>query len=177
MKTPFSFIGMLAGVALIATPSLAQIVDKSAGDWLIRGRAIAVMPEESSTISVIGGEAKVDEAYMPELDISYFFSDNFATELILSTTNHSAQAVGTALGTVDVGDVWLLPPTLTAQYHFAPKTGISPYVGAGINMTLFYDSGSWHHGDEHEIFRQCWPCSSSRCRLRVIQRLDFQRGC
>ncbi|MFP3480474.1 OmpW family outer membrane protein, partial [Burkholderia sp. SIMBA_057] len=32
----------------------------------------------------------------------------------------------------------LLPPTLTAQYHFFPKERVSPYVGAGINYTLFY---------------------------------------
>lgn len=77
---------------------------------------------------------------MPELDISYFFTDHVAAELVLTSTKHDAKAVGTALGTVDLGDVWLLPPVLTMQYHFAPKSTISPYVGAGLNLTLFYNA-------------------------------------
>lgn len=125
-------------VASPAVTAYAQGSEKSAGDWLVRGRIVAVTPDESSTIGVIGGEAAVDTAYMPELDIGYFFTDNIATELVLTTTNHDARAVGTALGDVDLGDVWLLPPTLMVQYHFAPKGAISPYIGAGLNLTLFY---------------------------------------
>ena len=41
---------------------------------------------------------------------------------------------------VDLGSVWVLPPTLTAQYHFNNSTGIVPYVGAGINYTFFYNA-------------------------------------
>jgi len=125
-------------VASIVTPAIAA--GKNAGDWLIRGRVIAIAPGESSTISAIGGEAKVDTAYVPELDISYFFTDNIAAELVLATTEHDAEAVGTTLGTVDLGDVWLLPPTLSLQYHFAPDATVSPYVGGGINWTLFYNA-------------------------------------
>ena len=38
-----------------------------------------------------------------------------------------------------MGSVWLLPPTLTLQYHFAPTSRFSPYVGAGLNYTIFYN--------------------------------------
>ena len=38
-----------------------------------------------------------------------------------------------------MGSVWLLPPTLTVQYHFAPTSRFSPYVGAGLNYTIFYN--------------------------------------
>ena len=30
------------------------------------------------------------------------------------------------------------PPTLTLQYHLAPTGKIRPYVGAGVNYTVFY---------------------------------------
>ena len=43
-----------------------------------------------------------------------------------------------ALGNVDVGSVWVLPPTLTVQYHFMPHSAFSPYIGAGINVSFFY---------------------------------------
>lgn len=138
------FRSCLYGVSVIAALGagsldvLAQGVDKSAGDWLIRGRVVAVVPDESSTIDVIGGSAAVDEAYMPEVDFSYFFTDNVAAELVLTSTNHDVTAEGTALGDVDLGDVWLLPPVLALQYHFAPKATVSPYLGAGVNLTLFY---------------------------------------
>lgn len=142
MFKPFQTAVAIAALGLLSTPltALAQGLGKNAGDWLVRGRIVAVVPDESSTITVIGGEAEVDEAYMPELDISYFFTDNVAAELVLTSTKHAAQAVGTALGTVDLGDVWLLPPVLTVQYHFAPKATVSPYVGAGLNLTLFYNA-------------------------------------
>ena len=31
----------------------------------------------------------------------------------------------------------MLPPSLTAPYHFNPEGKIRPYVGAGINGTIF----------------------------------------
>lgn len=41
-------------------------------------------------------------------------------------------------GGVNLGDAWILPPTLTLQYHFTPHSTFSPYVGAGINYSMFY---------------------------------------
>jgi outer membrane protein len=32
-----------------------------------------------------------------------------------------------------------LPPTLSLQYHFLPDGRIRPYVGAGLNATIFFD--------------------------------------
>ena len=75
----------------------------------------------------------------PEVDFSYFFTDNIALELIAATTRHSIKARNTSLGTVDVGKVTLLPPTLTVQYHFWPRQAFSPYLGVGVNYTVFFD--------------------------------------
>ncbi|MBN8930529.1 MAG: OmpW family protein, partial [Rhizobium pusense] len=38
-----------------------------------------------------------------------------------------------------LASTWVLPPTLTAQYHFNPKGAVRPYVGAGINYTIFWN--------------------------------------
>lgn len=48
---------------------------------------------------------------------------------------------GSALGEVDLGRVWALPPTLTPQFHPFPQARVSPYVGGGINYTFFYSEG------------------------------------
>ena len=128
---------LLAAVAAaaIATPAFAE-----QGDWLIRGRLIHVAPNESAEIGTIGGDVDIATSIVPELDITYFVSEHFAAELILGVTPHDVTAVGTALGDVDLGDVTLLPPTLTAQYHFSPGEAFSPYVGIGVNFTHFFDA-------------------------------------
>ncbi|WP_262690371.1 OmpW/AlkL family protein [Kordiimonas aestuarii] len=123
-------------VLTAAAPAMAEGGDSP---WLVRLRAIDVVPEESSKVS-IGGEAKVNSRIVPELDITYFWSRNVATELILATTKHDVQAIGTAIGDVDLGDSWVLPPALLLQYHFNPEGGVKPYLGAGVNYTFFYNT-------------------------------------
>lgn len=116
----------------------------SDSSWLVRLRAIDVVPDaSSSTISLIGGNVtKISDQGTGELDFSYFYNPNFAAELILATTRHSVQATNTALGTVNLGKVSVLPPTLTAQYHVHLTDAIKPYIGAGVNYTHFYNVSS-----------------------------------
>lgn len=38
-----------------------------------------------------------------------------------------------------VAEVTHLPPTLSLQYHFLPDSAFQPYLGAGANLTYFYD--------------------------------------
>jgi len=135
-KTTMAIVAV--GLFCFSLASAATAQEKS--PWLIRARGIAVVPDESSTISVIGGQVAAETAYVPELDFSYFFTENIAVELILATTNHDAVAVGSVLGDVPLGDVQLLPPTLTLQYHFPLGGRVKPYIGAGINYTFFFDA-------------------------------------
>jgi len=135
---------LMATSALVGTAAYAQD-----NPWMIRGRVIGVLPDESGDLSVAGtplpGGVDIADQYVPELDITYFFNDNIAVELILAVTPHDVEAVSVTVpgaldnATVDLGDVWLLPPTLTLQYHFDTGTQLKPYVGAGINATLFFD--------------------------------------
>lgn len=115
--------------------------------WQIRLRALSVVPNESATIEAIGGDTKLSNAYVPELDISYFFNKNLAVELILATTNNDVDAISTTAGDIPLGDVWLLPPTLTLQYHFDGDI-VHPYFGAGLNYTLFYNESAGKVADE-----------------------------
>lgn len=111
--------------------------NKDFSKWQFRLRGIAVAPDESASIDVIGGDVDISSAFVPELDITYFFTKNWSAELILATTKHDVKAINTAAGDIDLGEVWLLPPTLLAQYHFTGGKMV-PYVGAGVNLTLFY---------------------------------------
>jgi outer membrane protein len=117
------------------------LVGKEAGSFMIRARAIGVIPQDSSSsISTIGGTVSTTNSAAPELDFSYFLTDNIAFELIAATTKHDLYANGSALtpGSYHVGSTWVLPPTLLVQYHFMPHERFSPYVGAGLNVSFFY---------------------------------------
>lgn len=124
-------------VVLFANFQLNAQENETNYNWQVRLRGIAVIPNESATIEAIGGDVAISNAFVPELDFTYFFNKNLAVELILGTTRHDVKAVSTAVGDIDLGDVWLLPPTLTLQYHLNTET-VRPYIGVGLNYTLFY---------------------------------------
>lgn len=131
--------GMMAATLLAANPAAAQTAEfktKQAGDILIRGRVLGVVPDEDVDSNTLAGEGKIDNDAIPELDFSYFVTDNIALELIAGTSQHDV----TWNDGKDLGSVRLLPPTLTLQYHFMPESRWSPYIGAGVNYTFFYDS-------------------------------------
>ena len=109
--------------------------------WQVRLRAVGVAPDESAKIGIIDGDVAISNALIPELDFTYFFTEHFAAELILGTAKHDVEAINTLAGDVNLGSVWLLPPTLTAQYHFytSDQKVFKPYIGAGVNYTLFYN--------------------------------------
>lgn len=100
----------------------------------VRIRAINVSPDESSSVN-IGGHVDASNRIAPEIDFTYFLTDHLAAELIAATTKHDLKYTGN----VDLGDAWILPPTLTLQYHFTPDSKFSPYIGAGINYSMFYN--------------------------------------
>ncbi len=132
----------VSAAALIMAGITSVSAAKEAGDLLMRGRAIYVVPDEDATTS-IGGNVGINNDIVPELDFTYFVTDNIGVELILATTKHHVTAVDTALGaSASLGSVMLLPPTLTLQYHFNPKGDFSPYIGAGVNYTFYYDESA-----------------------------------
>ena len=125
-------------VALFASSIVFAQTDYS--KVMLRARGVAVLPSPSADIEVIGGDVDISNAFIPELDISYFFSENIAVELILGTSRHEVTATGTSAGDINLGEVSLLPPTLTLQYHFVGESPIKPYVGAGLNYTIFFNA-------------------------------------
>jgi len=134
---------MRRSLILIAALTAATVQQASAeqGDWLVRLRAIGVIPTEnvSDVLPAFpGGSATVENAYVPELDFTYFFTDNIGAELILATSPHSLEGTGTLATLGEIADVMALPPTLTFQYHFNPRGRVRPYVGVGVNYTIFY---------------------------------------
>jgi outer membrane protein len=124
--------------------------------WMIRLRAIVVDPRDDVTIDQLpGGSADWSTSVVPELDITYFFTPNIAAEFILGVTRHKATGKGTVTGGaapglnmngLPIGKTWLLPPTLTLQYHFTNFGAFKPYIGAGVNYTVFFSEKAANAG-------------------------------
>ena len=111
------------------------------GDWLVRLRGIIVSPTENSSAvlpAFPGGTVSVDDAIVPELDFTYFLTDNIGAELILATSPHDISGEGSLSALGEIADSMVLPPTLLLQYHFLPDSKVRPYIGAGVNWTIFY---------------------------------------
>lgn len=149
---------LVLALAAAFAPALAQA---EAGDIVVRLRATHVAPDESSSLGATttanlggagvtgtvaygseGAQLQVGSNTIPEIDFSYYITKNIAAELILAVgTRHDVSVSGTGgiLNSRDLGSVNLLPPTLTAQWHFMPDTMFDPYVGAGVAYVLGMD--------------------------------------
>lgn len=146
--TVFAAQPVLAADAIIAplAPQMTEALPVALSPWQIRLRALGVITENSGHVNEVPGSGlKYSNTVVPELDISYYFTNNLAAELILGTTYANINGKG-AIDGMDVGKVWLLPPTLTMQYHFTNFGAFKPYVGAGVNYSIFYNQKS-HDAD------------------------------
>ena len=122
----------------------------------MRLRGIVVAPNDDSGLislhtggvatSLTGSGVGVNNSFTPEVDITYMFQNNWGIEIIAALTNHDVALTGpgtvlTGLGLsddFDIFDTYVLPPTVTLQYHFMPENKIRPYVGVGVNFTAFF---------------------------------------
>ncbi|PRD45291.1 hypothetical protein C5748_03575 [Phyllobacterium phragmitis] len=134
--------GHEAAAADLITAPQAPVAEAPAAlsPWQFRLRALGVITNDKGSVDQIpGSDLSYSDTVIPELDITYYFTDNFAAELILGTTKANIDGGGAIGGLGKLGDVWVLPPTLTLQYHFTNFGAFKPYVGAGVNYTIFYN--------------------------------------
>ncbi|MET0274013.1 MAG: OmpW family outer membrane protein [Phenylobacterium sp.] len=132
-----------SAVALAGAAQAEDFQPKAAGVRLLNVRLTEVAPDAGDKITTLAGaatglKAEVSDDVMPTIGLSYFLTDHIAIEVIAGTTKHTVRAVGPGLD-VKVKETWVLPPVVSAQYHFAPAARVSPYVGAGVNYMLFYN--------------------------------------
>ena len=142
---------LLMGTALVSLAQVAKADDGfQAGDILARARVVGVIPITGSTNpeplnggTDLGGAIVTHPNAIPEVDLTYFFTENLGVEAIagmdrLEVTNGDFK--NTVGSPIKLGSTWILPPTITVDWHFLPKYWINPYVGAGLNYTFFMDT-------------------------------------
>lgn len=138
MKKPI----LILALAGILGSSLQSAIAYEKGDWVVRAGITHVAPDDTSdNVFVAGADlglgVNVDSNSQLGLNLVYFFSPQVAIEILAATP--FSHDIG--LNTVDtLGSTKHLPPTVSANYYFAdPSQAFQPYVGAGINYTIFFD--------------------------------------
>jgi outer membrane protein len=130
MKTLFRALVVTAAVAGLVLSPAVNAHEK--GDWLFRVGGGLVDPDSDNddVVSVDSGASLVFNG-------TYFFTPNIAVELLSAAPfSHDVDLEG---GGGQVAEVKHLPPTLSVQYHFDTAGKFNPYVGAGLNYTIFFD--------------------------------------
>lgn len=117
-------------MASVAVPALAQ----EKGDFLLGLGLGWVEPTQNSNTAA--GQIDVDGNLRPTITLEYFIADRIGVELLAAWPfEHDANLQGAG----KVAEVKHLPPTLSLQYHFVNASKVTPFIGAGINYTYFFD--------------------------------------
>lgn len=131
--TAIATLAVLGAVA--AAPAAAA--HEAQGNWMVRLRGTYLdMAGKSDPIGGVGASDRitVNNKWIPELDVTYFFTPHIAAELVLTVP----QKQNVYLDGNKIGSFTHLPPTLLVQYHFIPNGTFRPYVGAGLNFTRIW---------------------------------------
>ncbi|MBL3571028.1 OmpW family protein [Rhodovulum sp. BSW8] len=132
MKTSLFAIAMTAA-ALAGSSAFAQ----SQGDWTLGLGLGYVLPKDDNG-RLAGSESHVGDNARPTITFEYFFADNWGVEVLGALPfKHNIHIDG-----VGEADTLQLPPVVSLQYHFATSSSVTPFLGAGLNYTTFWDTDS-----------------------------------
>lgn len=141
--------------ALSALSFSAFSANYQAGDMVIRGGFTQVNPDNNQAGVLLDGSAlplglSVNENTQLGLNFVYFYDKNWAIELLAATPFshdvilHDDGGATNAIYGIDLNGAKLaqvkqLPPTLSALYYFDSTSAFKPYLGLGLNYTVFFD--------------------------------------
>jgi outer membrane protein len=134
MTNKLAALTLSTALIALAGPALAQ----SQGDWTV-GFGVGYLDPKSDNGTLAGFDAEVDDDTRPIFTVEYFIRDNLGIELLASTPFEHDITLG---GSTDAGSTKHLPPTLSLNYHFPTDSAWKPYVGAGLNYTIFFEESS-----------------------------------
>jgi Outer membrane protein W len=126
---------LAATVALaLALPTLASAQD--AGTMTLGLGLGGVMPK-SDNGDILGSTGlDVGDNIRPTITFEYFIRDNLGIEVLGAWPfKHDIKADGMG----KIGTTQHLPPVISLQYHFDTGSTFTPFLGAGINYTAFFD--------------------------------------
>lgn len=130
-------------LAVLTALTSAQAFAHKQGDFVVRAGLASVVPNDDSGAvlddSSLGLE--VDSNTQFAFTLGYMITDHLSVEILgASPFSHDINLTVNGVDQGQLGDTKHLPPTFMLQYYFgAPESTWRPYVGAGINYTVFFD--------------------------------------
>ncbi len=143
-----SLVAAMAAVASLA-PIAAQAQAAEENPWMVRVRAVDVLFQNGQSNGVQTYNVRAQNKWIPEFDVSYFFTKNIAAELVL--TYPQRVNVYSSLTSGPTGTITALPPSLLLQYHFTDMGAFKPYIGAGVNYTIFGNRNNFSVGGNNNV--------------------------
>jgi outer membrane protein len=137
-------IKTLTSLAIIAALTLSPLASANqAGDILVRGGLTMVSPDSAKAPVLLDGaasglEVSVDDNTQLGLTFTYFFDSNWAIEVLAATPFSHDINLHDGNTTTKLAEVKQLPPTVSALYYFNTNSAFKPYVGVGLNYTVFF---------------------------------------
>ena len=126
---------LLGTLVLVSAGAANTAMAVEKGDWLVRFGASNVDPKSDNHPIV-----SVDDGSSFTANVAYMFTDNLSVELLAAYPfEHDIDAKGSISSLGKVGSTKHLPPTVTLQYYFNNTTQFTPFLGAGLNYTHFFD--------------------------------------
>ncbi|CAM4012006.1 OmpW/AlkL family protein [Pseudoalteromonas byunsanensis] len=125
----------LLSALLVAAPFAQAQFSVNIGAINVNPSSTASHIDQDETLGLVA-----DSDTQLGLTFDYQYSDNVVFELVAATPfSHTVEGAGGLQG-AEIAKVKHLPPTLLAQYHFfAADAKFRPFVGAGLNYTVFFD--------------------------------------
>jgi outer membrane protein len=118
-------------VSVLGVVAVPAVQAQDAGDWIWRVGIHSVRPKSDNHDLV-----NVDTGASLTFNGTYMFAPHWGAELLAAMPfAHDINLNGGG----KVAETKHLPPTLSLQYHFNPNAAWRPYVGAGLNYTLFFN--------------------------------------
>lgn len=81
-------------------------------------------------------QASIDSDTKPTASIEYLITPNWGVEALAALPfQHEVKLDGQKAASTKQ-----LPPVIGVNYHFLPDATVSPFLGAGVNYTYFFDT-------------------------------------
>lgn len=145
--TMLGWLGMMN-----ARTGTAEPVDVGGLHWIVRAGVGLVRPKPHSG-PLAGMESTVNNKTRPTISIEYLLTPHWGFDLLAAQPfRHSVKLNGQRAVSVRQ-----LPPTLGFLYHFLPGSRFSPFAGAGVTFTDFFDaSGRGTLAGSHVHMSNSW---------------------
>lgn len=132
----------LSALALLMASGSATAQESG---WYLELGAAHVEFSEAARVAVAGNPIPESDAILSNnqtvaAGLGYRFDNNFSIIGVIGVPPTTKLKGAGSLAGMDVGEVTYGPAFVTVNYHFPTTGAFKPYIGAGINYTIIFDT-------------------------------------